>query len=165
MTAIIEQLIQALREELQQYGEMLALLDHQQEMVAARAADDVLQTVITIQTQSRVIEQARVLREELCAGLLLHHHLPKESGFAALIPLLPPDYQPLMSALVEENNALLGRIQQRARQNHLLLTRSLELLQRLISSFIPVLAPNVYNGNGRMMPGVVVQQPLYQAVG
>ena len=41
MIRFVEELISALREELQQYGEMLARLDDQQQMVFRRAAEAV----------------------------------------------------------------------------------------------------------------------------
>ncbi len=48
-----------------------------------------------------------------------------------------------MQALVQENNELLVRVQQRARQNHLLLLRSLELMQKLINSLFPGSRPGL----------------------
>jgi len=57
--------------------------------------------------------------------------------FASLVPQLPPDYRPLVGALVEENNHLLVRVQQRARQNHLLLSRSLEMMQSFLNTLMP----------------------------
>ena len=46
-----------------------------------------------------------------------------------------------MEALVRENNELLVRVQQRARQNHLLLSHCVELMQQLINSIFPVSPP------------------------
>jgi len=45
MIDALQTLIEALRDELKQYGEMLALLDQQQELVAGRAADELLHSV------------------------------------------------------------------------------------------------------------------------
>ena len=45
MVPLIKSLVAALREELEQYGEMLARLDDQQELVMRREADGVLQSV------------------------------------------------------------------------------------------------------------------------
>ena len=55
----LERLIEALRDELQQYGEMLARLDRQQELVMRRAADELLQATADIEAQSRVIQESR----------------------------------------------------------------------------------------------------------
>ena len=109
MTLILERLIQLLREELQQYGEMLALLDQQQECIITRAADEVLQTVSAIQVQSQVIEQARARRDQCRAELLQSMSQPAEVEFARLLPLLPPSYRPLVDALVKQVHAYLKK--------------------------------------------------------
>jgi hypothetical protein len=74
---------------------------------------------------------------------------PGNAPFPDLIPLLPPDYRPLLQALVDENNQLLGRVRQRARQNHVLLRRSVELMQELLRTLFPARQTSVYNGQGR----------------
>jgi flagellar biosynthesis/type III secretory pathway chaperone len=165
MNDILERLINGLREELQQYGEMLALLDQQQEFVVARAAEEVLQTVTSIQGQSLVIQNARAQREEQQRQLARSLGRPESAPFSVIIPLMPEDYRPLAGALVEENNALLMRIQQRARQNHLLLSRSVELLQRFLSTLLPSMHPRVYNGVGSVLSATLPTQSLYEAVG
>ena len=85
--------------------------------------------------------------------------------FADLIPLLPPDYRPLLCALVDENNHLLGRVRQRARQNHVLLRRSVELMQELLHTLFPSRQTSLYNGNGHKRGQLVAARPLYNAVG
>jgi flagellar biosynthesis/type III secretory pathway chaperone len=62
---------------------------------------------------------------------------------------MPPDYRPLAKALVDENNELLARVQQRARQNHLLLRRSLDLMQQLLHSLMPTAHSSVYDQQGQ----------------
>jgi endonuclease V-like protein UPF0215 family len=59
----LENLIEALRNELQQYGEMLALLDHQQEMVLQQRTDDILHSISAIDSQSAAIQAARANRQ------------------------------------------------------------------------------------------------------
>ena len=158
-------LIQTLRDELQQYGEMLALLDQQQEFVVSRAADEMLQTSSAIQAQTVTVHAARDRREECRRELAVTLGLQADAPFAKIIPELPLDYRPLVSALVDENNTLLVRIQQRARQNHLLLSRSVALMQRFMESLMPALRSTVYNGNGGLIPGATPLRPLYEGVG
>jgi flagellar biosynthesis/type III secretory pathway chaperone len=165
MIESLQTLITSLREELQQYGEMLALLNRQQEYIVARASDEVFQTVSLIQAQGQVIQQARSHREECRRVAARHVSLPANSSFASLIALLPPEYQPLVRALVEENNELLVRVQQRARQNHLLLSRSLEFMQGFINSLLPGRETSVYNDHGNMEPRIIPLQGRYEAVG
>lgn len=165
MNDLIRNLIEALREELKQYGEMLALLDHQQHLVMHRQTNDLLQSVNTVNAQSEVIQGARREREQRQRCIAQQLTLSDEAGFAEIIPLLPADYRPLVQALVQENNELLFRVQQRARQNHLLLSRAVDLMQRFINSLAPVPMPTTYNDIGRMTNDGAGISSLFQAVG
>ncbi len=158
-------LIAALREELQQYGEMLVLLDRQQEQVKARSAGEIFQSISLIQAQAAAIQGARQQREKCRGAAALACRQPESASFTHLIPLLPPDYRPLLRALVDENNQLLGRVRQRARQNHVLLRRSVELMQELLRTLFPARQTSLYNGNGHKRGSVLNVHPLYNAVG
>ena len=161
----IQHLIGALREELQQYGEMLALLDRQHQFIMVRAADEVFHSISPIQAQGSAIQSARAHREKSRRGIALILQQPDSAGFADLIPLLPPDYRPLIKALVDENNELLLRVRQRARQNHLLLSRSVELMKGLLNTLLPSRETRVYNGHGNMHTHNNVTRSYYDAVG
>jgi len=161
----IQHLIGALREELQQYGEMLALLDRQHQFIMVRAAEEVFLSISPIQAQGSAIQTARALREKWRRSIAMILQQPDQAGFAVLIPLLPPDYQPLLKALVDENNELLLRVRQRARQNHLLLSRSLELMQGLLNTLMPSRETRVYNDHGNMHTHTIVTRSFYEAVG
>lgn len=137
MLESIKQLIEALRDELKNYGEMLVLLDRQQESLMTRAADEVAQSISLIQAQGAAIQEARQRREDCRRAAAVEAGEAEDTTFKDLIPLLPADYQPLLKALVDENNELLFRVRRRARQNHLMLKRSVELMQRLINSLCP----------------------------
>jgi flagellar biosynthesis/type III secretory pathway chaperone len=164
MIQFLEKLIAALREELQQYGEMLARLDEQQLCVIRRAADAVLESVTPIQAQSLVLNQVRDARfgamKDLCHSL----RLPDTSTFKEMIPLIPPDYRPLLEALIQENNELLQRIHQRARQNHILLSRTVESMQHVISSLGIYRASPVYGDDGGVFTPAAARPALYEAV-
>jgi hypothetical protein len=165
MIPALDKLIAALREELTQYGEMLALLDQQQDCVVAHAADEVLLTVSTVNQQTAVVKQTREQRQLCQQELASVLSLPGEASFQQLIPRLPEDYRPLVQALVQENNELLARIQQRVRQNHILLSRSLDLMQRFMNTLFPGMRPPVYTSSGSILAPVFPQSPTYEAVG
>ena len=165
MKVLLPNLIDSLREELKQYGEMLARLDHQQAVVMRRRTDDLLPSVETVNGQAAVIAAARGEREQRQRHLARHLHLPETAGLTEILPLLPPDYRPLVQALVKENNELLTRVQQRARQNHLLLSHAVELMQRLMTVIFPGAAPAVYNDAGQLPGAALPQHSLYEAVG
>ena len=89
--AILQQLIEALRNELQQYGEILALLDRQQEVVMLQGADHILQSISAIDSQSAAIQAARAnrqlaqrnlaetLKQPLEKGILKRQHAVRDS--------------------------------------------------------------------------------------
>jgi flagellar biosynthesis/type III secretory pathway chaperone len=161
----IKILIDALRDELQNYGEMLALLDRQQEYLIARAASEVFQSISLIKAQGAAILQARARRED-CRRVVADECLQqRETSFADLIPLMPADYRPLLRALVDENNELLMRVRRRARQNHLLLRRSVELMQELLNTLLPSRQSSVYDDTGSRQAAPAGPRRFYEAVG
>ncbi len=133
MTILLQKLIEALRNELEQYGEMLALLEQQQE-AAGSGGDDVIHTIAAINAQGACIHNARELRKMCQRQVAQKLNQPSDSGFAQLIPMLPQHYQPLLDALVQENKELLVRVRERAQQNQALLRRSLDFMQQFITS-------------------------------
>jgi hypothetical protein len=165
MKELLSNLIEALREELKQYGEMLALLDQQQHLVVHRHVAELPDNVSSVNAQAGVIAAARQEREQRQRHLARLLAQPETTNFTILIPLMPSDYRPLVDALVHENNELLVRVQQRARQNHLLLSHCVELMAQLINSIVPGISPTTYNGTGHVAVAVVPPRPLYQAVG
>jgi flagellar biosynthesis/type III secretory pathway chaperone len=149
MLECLKKLIEALRDELKNYGEMLVLLDRQQESLLTRAANEVSQSISLIQSQGSVIQQARERREDCRRAVAEQAGEAGTTTFKDLIPLLPADYQPLLQALVDENNELLFRVRRRARQNHLMLKRSVELMQQLLNSLCPQNPTAICDGQDR----------------
>ncbi len=165
MTEHIENLVTTLREELQHYGEMLALLDQQQESAINRVTDDMLAATTAIQNHSQVIQTARREREQRQRELSRLLGTIESATFAELIPQLPDAYRPLVQSLVQENNSLLERVQQRAQQNHLVLSRSVELMQNFLSAWMPARETQVYNGQRERERHAIPTAPFYEAVG
>jgi len=164
MNELLQNLIEALREELKEYGEMLALLDQQQQMVTHRQTQDLLQCAGSVNLQAEAIAAARHEREQRQREVARELHLADDATFNDVLPLLPAAFQPLLTALVQENNQLLTRIQQRARQNHLLLTRITELMQRFLGSLLPS-NPLTYDNAGQLLATALPQHSVYDAIG
>lgn len=165
MIQSIKHLIEALRDELQNYGEMLALLERQQAYLVARAASEVFQSISLIKAQGAAIQQACARREDCRRAVAEDCRQPSEAGFKVLIPLLEADYQPLLLALVDENNELLARVRRRAHQNHLMLRRSVELMQELLNTLLPSRQGSVYDDTGCRSPNAAAPRQYYEAVG
>ena len=135
-----EQLLDALRKELHECGAMLALLDRQQ-AVASRSGDDVLRWVTAVNAQSAAVERSRHLREMRRSELARLLAQPEDATFVVLVPQLPQTFRPAIDAVVRENEQLIARIRTRVRQNHLLIARSLEVMQHVINAFVPAPQP------------------------
>ncbi len=161
MNELLQNFISSLREELKQYGELLALLETQQEQVVRRQAEELLASVAAVETQGNAIRAARRERAQRQRELALALGAAAESSITTMIPLVPEACRPLVAALLDENNQLLRRVRQRARQNHVLLSRSLELMEKFINSFCAVGAPT-YNGTGMMAPRPNPGHALYE---
>lgn len=160
----LTKLIECLREELHQYGQMLVVLDEQQERIIQRHNRELLDATSAVNDQGSAIEAARRQREFVQRELAHHLLADGDSSITHLIPRVHPDYRPLLNALIQENHFLLQRIQHRARQNFLLLRRSMELLDQFIHSFAPALT-SVYDGTGSLHAGHAAGAALYEAVG
>lgn len=136
MIESLQSLIESLREELKNYGAMLNLLDRQWEFLRSRAMPDVSRSIGQVQEQGVVLEEARRTRET-CFRAVAQERGNNATSFAELIPALPQVYQPLLKALVEENNELLFHVRRRARQNHLLLQHSVDMMKQVVNSLCP----------------------------
>jgi flagellar biosynthesis/type III secretory pathway chaperone len=165
MNEQLNNLIEALREELKQYGEMLALLDQEQDLVMQRQTIGIPPCVAAINAQAETLHVVRHEREQRRRHLARTLQLCEDISFRELTGRLPADYQPLVQALVQENKELLVRVQQRARQNHLLLSRMVELMQKLITSILPGTGPTTYSEGGMLLASNFQAQPLYDAIG
>ncbi len=165
MNDLLANLIESLREELKQYGEMLAVLEQQQTSVVQRQTNDLLQNVANVNSQSNVIAAVRREREQHQRHVARHLKLDENAGFGAMVPLLPANYRPLVQALVQENNELLARIHHRTHQNHLLLSHAVELMQQLINSIFPGGSPKTYDHSGRLPGNHLPQHSIYERVG
>src|SRR5687768_12237256 len=106
MKELLQNLIEALREELKEYGEMLALLDQQQHLVMHRQTQDLLQCVTAINAQAETTAAARHEREQHRRNVARILEMSEDTAFTVLIPRLPAEYQPLVQALFQENNEL-----------------------------------------------------------
>ena len=111
------------------------------------------------------MDAARREREQHQRHIALKLDLPETAPFAELTPRFPAEYRPLVQALVQENNDLLVRVQQRARQNHLLLNHAVELMQHLINAIVPGANPKTYDESGQVPAPALPQHSLYEAVG
>ena len=149
MNEFIERLIGALREELQQYGELLALLEQQQQLVIQRSSAALLENLASINAQTSVVQVARREREQFQRQLSTSLQLPADATFARLLGVVPEPQRGLVATLVDEINRCLRRVQHQSRQNHVLLRCSVEMMQRFMGMLFPASFVTTYNHAGK----------------
>jgi hypothetical protein len=132
MTGYVEQLVEALRIELQQYGEILALLESQDS--AGGGLPAILNVCDSIQRQGAAIEEARLVRLQQQSRLAWVVGQPEKHSILDLLPDLPPHYQPLLAALMSEINGLVDQVRQEAVHCHTRLQGAVEQIEKLITA-------------------------------
>ncbi len=161
----INRLIESLREEMTQYGELLALMQEQQELIINRQPQELLTNLNEVNVQMEKIAEARQAREQARATLTTQLNATQETTFKQMTSQLPADYQPLLEALVDEVNALLQNVHKWLRQNHLLLKRSLDLMQGILQNVYPDQAsPKTYGRQGVVSPVNPPPSTLYEGI-
>ena len=122
MNRPLQQLIEALREELQQCGGLLAQLED-----AARLTfKDTPGATGPDPLRADALLAARQARDFSRQQLAWAAQKPHAASVAELIPSLPQDHQPLVDALVEETEDLWRRLYERLRQDRSWLQRARE---------------------------------------
>ena len=131
MTRPLQQLIDALRQELQQHGELLARLDEMPPVALHSPSPDAGRPVVSA---AESLLSAQRERERLQLQVAWAAEQPEACSFEELIPVLPQDYRPLVSALVEENESLRRRVGERLREDLCWLDRACELSNRTLGA-------------------------------
>lgn len=145
-----ERLIAALRKELAEYGALLHLLDVQQTAVLDRKPDSVLESIPQIDAQLALTQTCRKQREATADELALASGIPQPWTLRTLAPHFRPAVRPLVEALVDEVNRLISHTRRRAEQNQMLLARSVELTQDLVTRLSPRAISKTYSEKGRL---------------
>lgn len=143
-------LVELLRAELGGYGGLLSLFDQQQALLWRREVQSVTETSHLIEELASETAHHRRAREQWVARFAAEHEQPANSSLRALLPLFPAEQQPLLVALIEEINHLLHRVRRRARQNHSILTRAVELHRDALATLHPSTRPRTYAPSGRL---------------
>lgn len=158
-----EPLADALRGEMQEYGGLLNLFDEQQAAILRREPDTVLAVTDAIGAQLRAITARRTQRESLVKACAVHVGKADTSSLRELLVFFGDSVRPLLQALIEEVNSLVTRTKRRARQNHMLLARSIEVSQQILQRLNPEAVSKTYSPKGRLRIAASGAKPRYLA--
>ena len=118
-----DQLVNALREELQEKGGLLQFLSQQTEVLYLRLPEENRRLEDQIRTQILVASGCTRKRELILREIASRMDLADGSNASEIVVRFPEYVQPLLEALFSEVERLSGRMEERLRQNHQLKTR------------------------------------------
>ena len=139
-----EQIIEALRAELQEYGGLLNLFDQQQDAILNRKPDAITEIDVTVEAQLATLRARRSHRESLVSAMV-----PNATLLQTILHF-PQAMRPLVEALATEVNRLIATVRRRARQNQMLLARTIEVTQELCEKLQPGTVTRTYAQDGKM---------------
>jgi hypothetical protein len=116
-------LIQALRHELQAYGEMLLRLTRHRQWLTHPAGDDFCEAARQVRLQGEVMQNARRQQQQAQQAEAVRLGLESDAPIEKIIPLLPVNDHGLLLALARANHELLAMVLQTL-QRHLRLLAS-----------------------------------------
>ena len=131
--SIFDEMIQALRAELQEYGGLLALLEDQQNAILRGEPDAFLELGPAVHDQVTLLGAHRASREKIVSSFARDCNQPESATVCELLKHMAQPVQGMIKALVDEINALIARTQRRLRQNHLLLARCVSVAQHTVA--------------------------------
>ncbi len=145
-----QNIAECLRNELAEYGGLLALFAEQQKCLFNREPTEVLHLSGAIEQQVRTLEQCRRQRESIVADFAAIHVQPPSATLRSLLPLIDNVARPLIEALIGEINHLLHRVRRTSRHNHTLLARAVEVHQDTLQQLRPQAFTKTYSEAGRV---------------
>lgn len=149
MTTDWEKLADAFRSEVQEYGGLLNLFDQQQEAILGRDPDMILAITGLLEAQVEEVGQCLHEREDLGRDLAAKCERPADIPLRELVSDAPEPMRLLLVALIDEVNSLVFRTKRRARQNQMLLFRSMDVSQQLLRRLSPGEVVQTYSSEGR----------------
>lgn len=147
-------LIDALREELQEYGALLHLLKEQQQCLLRQQSERVLTLSEAIETQLTLVLGARLRRQEevqSLAGKSERFEEPPPIRLNDLLPYFPKSVEPMIRGLVEEINRLIAQVGRLAHQNQMLLVRAVDATRAAIQAAQPGAVNRTYSAAGKTL--------------
>lgn len=142
-------LINALREEMGEYGGLLDLLGNQQKSILSRDTSGIASVNGQLKQQAQISEYKRARRQMIVDEIAVSTGSRHGTRLVDLQPLFPEKLKPMLDFLIEEINRLIESVRHKVRQNNLLLTRAAETTAALIDALSPDCSPRGYGRNGR----------------
>ena len=143
-------LLELLRHELQEYGGLHNLLERQQKEIFERVPEAVLITNEEIEAYTGAMGELRKEREAMVDQIGQSCGCEPNLALRKMLPHFPSFIHPLLEALMDEINQMVTRTRRKARQNFLLLSRTMEITQETLRAMQPDNYSKTYSKKGRV---------------
>jgi hypothetical protein len=145
-----DELADALRDELAEYGGLLSLLDEQRDAIMQRRVDALMDVNAKVQEQALSAEHYRDVREEVCARFAKSIGCGASVTVMELVKKLPVEVQGMFTALVEDGIGVTNSAKKKVERNSQLLSRAGDLNERLLIAVRPQSTTKTYNKRGNV---------------
>tara|TARA_B100001248_G_scaffold262589_1_gene259774 strand:+ start:76552 stop:77070 length:519 start_codon:yes stop_codon:yes gene_type:complete len=143
-----ETLVVALRNEIEEFGALVNLLDEQQNRILGRDPEGITEMNKTIDEQIALCRDMRRVREDVVTVLASGVNEHEEVSVRALLSYFPEEVQGLLQALSDEIFDLMEKTQRKAGQNQMLLVRAFEAVEQVVRALCPELITKTYDKKG-----------------
>jgi flagellar biosynthesis/type III secretory pathway chaperone len=143
-----EDLLSLLRDELQEYGGLVGLLNAQQQSILNRNPQSLLEVNRSVQNQ---IEASKILhkrREGFVSTLASNYGHSDDVALSEILEHFPSVTQPMFQSIIEEINNLITQIRKRIAQNGRLLSRLTDVTDQLLTVTDPASHSKTYSKSG-----------------
>lgn len=143
-----EELLDLLRDELQEYGALVGLLKDQQDKILSREPDALMEVNQSVGKQMEASQLLLAKRQDLVSDLACNFGQENETSLSDLVTFFPAVTRPMFESIVEEINALITSVRGKLDQNRRLLSRLSEVTDELLTAFNPQMRTKTYDRGG-----------------
>jgi flagellar biosynthesis/type III secretory pathway chaperone len=145
-----DELAEALRDELAEYGGLLGLLEEERSAIMGRKVDALLQINLGVQEQTTSAERRKCIREEVCSRLARSVGCAPDATVTELLNHMPAEARSMFESLVEEGMEVAESAQKKVRRNAILISRAGDMNERLLSAMRPHTTTKMYTKRGNL---------------
>lgn len=143
-----DELAEALRGELAEYGGLLSLLEEQRAAIVSRRTDQLNDVNERVQAEMASAVRCKDVREKVCLRLARACGAPDNATVRELIGYMPPASRGMFEALMKAATGVTERVGDKVRRNSLLVARASEVNEKLIMGTRPQSTTKAYNNRG-----------------
>jgi flagellar biosynthesis/type III secretory pathway chaperone len=143
-----EDLLALLRDELQEYGGLVGLLNTQQQNILDRRSESLMEINQSVQTQMEASQILQKRRQGYVSSLAHSLGEPTDSSLNQLVDYFPEVTRPMFLSIIEEINNLISRIRSKIVQNQKILQRLTEVTDQILLATDPKSHSKTYDRSG-----------------